>query len=91
MKFLPRTNIDFHFQNKRNAVRCQPINVAGLTMRRVGFPLKEAGPEDQREASRIRESSWPNLVLLVEGQLLRRNRVSAINAVREWKLDRSNI
>jgi len=32
---------DFHFQNKRNAWRCQPINVAGLTMRSADFHSKK--------------------------------------------------
>jgi len=40
-----------------------------------GFPGKEAGPEEQGEASRIRQSSWPDLVFLVEGQLLAKKQI----------------
>ena len=46
-----------------------------LNKEKSGFPPKEAGPENQREASRIRESSWPDLVLLVEGQLLAKKQI----------------
>ena len=46
-----------------------------LNNEKSGFPLKEARPEDQRQASRIRKSSWPDLVLLVEGQLLAKKQI----------------
>jgi len=46
-----------------------------LNNEQSGFPLKNAGPEDQREASRIRKSSWPDLVLPVEGQLLAKKQI----------------
>ena len=40
-----------------------------------GFPIKEARPEDQGEPSRVRQSSWPDLVFLVESQLLAKEQV----------------
>ena len=46
-----------------------------LNNQKSGFPLKEARPEDQGKASRIRQSSWPDLVFLVEGQLLAKKQI----------------
>ena len=39
------------------------------------FPLKEARPEDQREASRVGQPPWLDLVLLVERQLLTKEQI----------------
>ena len=46
-----------------------------LNNEKSGFPLKEARPEDQGKASRIRQPSWPDLVFLVEGQLLAKKQI----------------
>jgi len=46
-----------------------------LNNEKSGFPLKEARLEDQGEASRVRQSSWPDLVFLVEGQLLAKKQI----------------
>ena len=35
-----------------------------------GLPIEESRPEDQRDTSRIRESVRPDLMFLIEGQLL---------------------
>src|SRR5689334_21727440 len=83
------TRRDFHIN--RNVSRCQAIKVAGLTMRRADFHSKKRDQKTREEASCIRQSSRPNLVFLVEGQLLAQNRFSAIKGVREWKLDRTKM
>ena len=40
-----RPGRDFHFQNNRNALRCQPIRVAGLT---TGTADLQAKKRDQK-------------------------------------------
>lgn len=47
----------------------------GLNNQKSGSPNKETRPEDQPKPSRIRQSPWLDLALLVEGQLLAKKQV----------------
>src|SRR3954465_11535923 len=76
------TGLDFQRQNRRNAARCQPINVAGLTMTNALRQSKKRASLDNtnRSAAVVGAAffsrSWN------KASCLRKNRFSAASAVR---------
>jgi hypothetical protein len=76
------TGLDFQRQNRRNAARCQPIKVAGLTMTKALRQSKKRASLDKtnRSAAVVGAAffsrSWN------KASCLRKNRFSATRAVR---------
>ena len=65
-----RPACDFPFQNNLKPLRCQPIRISGLTMTKASFQSQRRDQKDKRETGGVVQSSWLDLSLLIEGQLL---------------------
>ena len=63
-----RPACDFPFQNNLKPLRCQPIKVSGLTITKASNCIVETKGRDRH--GRVVQSSWLDLSLLIEGQLL---------------------
>ena len=87
---LPR-GLDFHFQNRRKPLRCQLINVSGLTMIRASRQSKQR--DNRASANRIESVARPGLTLrsTKRPSCFRRNRFSAATAVVGLKQSRIKV
>jgi hypothetical protein len=77
--------LDLQRQNRRNAARCQPIRVAGLTITKALRQLKKRASLDRTNRSAALVGTAFFSRSLNSARCLRRNRFSAARAVRARK------
>ena len=79
------TGLDFQRQNRRNAARCQPINVAGLTMTKALRQSKKRASLDKTNRSAAVVGAAFFSRSSNRASCLRKNKFSAASAVRPRK------